>query len=141
MGDFIQPSLPHVAFPKKPNVIKARGGNKAPQSMRLLSPSGIIAVILYFAVSVISRTCYMTDQLTVAPDDVPCNPDTNTTTTCCNKKDICMTNGLCYVLQDKAMTLSRGSCTDRSWGYPCSDARPCGMRSFPPMLFRVLSRT
>ncbi|KAF7626508.1 hypothetical protein F9C07_1925775 [Aspergillus flavus] len=70
-----------------------------------------------------NRTCYMVDEKTVAIDDVPCS--TKETTHCCNKNDICMSNGLCWVQSTGDMVLSRGSCTDINWGGDCVAARPC----------------
>ncbi|KAL4896095.1 hypothetical protein BDV59DRAFT_128089 [Aspergillus ambiguus] len=70
-----------------------------------------------------NRTCYMVDETTVAVDDVPCT--TKETTHCCNKNDICMSNGLCWSQSTGDMVLSRGSCTDISWGDDCVAARPC----------------
>ncbi|KAE8361236.1 hypothetical protein BDV27DRAFT_167132 [Aspergillus caelatus] len=70
-----------------------------------------------------NRTCYMVDEKTVAVDDVPCT--TKETTHCCNKNDICMSNGLCWVQSTGDMVLSRGSCTDINWTGDCVAARPC----------------
>ncbi|KAB8279560.1 hypothetical protein BDV30DRAFT_3368 [Aspergillus minisclerotigenes] len=63
-----------------------------------------------------NRTCYFLDG-SVATADVPCTSDA--TTNCCNKNDICMSNGLCYLQGSHGMSLSRGSCTDKSWGARC----------------------
>ncbi|KAE8358472.1 hypothetical protein BDV27DRAFT_169398 [Aspergillus caelatus] len=63
-----------------------------------------------------NKTCYFLDG-SVATADVPCTSDA--TTNCCNKADICMSNGLCYLQGSHGMALSRGSCTDKSWGARC----------------------
>ncbi|KAF7594920.1 hypothetical protein BBP40_007956 [Aspergillus hancockii] len=63
-----------------------------------------------------NTTCYFLDG-TVASADVPCTSDS--TTNCCNKNDLCMSNGLCYMQGSRGMALSRGSCTDKSWGARC----------------------
>ncbi|KKZ64160.1 hypothetical protein EMCG_01508 [[Emmonsia] crescens] len=88
--------------------------------------------ILHVAVTLLSfcavgvrcqdRMCYALDGTTY-PNDVPCTNDE--VTICCNEKDICMSNGLCYLQSTHGSVLSRGSCTDRNWGprcfAPCSD--------------------
>lgn len=63
-----------------------------------------------------NATCYFLDG-SVASADVPCTTDS--TTNCCNKNDLCMSNGLCYMQGSRGMALSRGSCTDKSWGARC----------------------
>lgn len=76
-----------------------------------------------------NRTCYFLDG-SVATADVPCTSDA--TTNCCNKNDICMSNGLCYLQGSHGMSLSRGSCTDKSWGARCF--APCCMFHFSFLL-------
>ncbi|KAE8143087.1 hypothetical protein BDV38DRAFT_234666 [Aspergillus pseudotamarii] len=83
-----------------------------------------------------NRTCYMVDEKTVAVDDVPCT--TKETTHCCNKNDICMSNGLCWVQSTGSMVLSRGSCTDINWDGDCVAARPCA-RSNPSSGYPVVN--
>lgn len=59
-----------------------------------------------------NRTCYNPDG-SQALYDVPCT--SNATTWCCNKNDVCMSNGLCYLQENGGFALSRASCTDSSW--------------------------
>ncbi|GAD97683.1 hypothetical protein AOR_1_1136194 [Paecilomyces variotii No. 5] len=58
------------------------------------------------------RICYNPDG-SEASADIPCTSDA--TTWCCNRNDICMSNGLCYLQHDGGFALSRASCTDRTW--------------------------
>jgi hypothetical protein len=67
-----------------------------------------------------ARTCYFLDG-NEAVDDVPCSP--NQYTNCCNQNDVCMSNGLCYVQGQRGFALSRGTCTDVTWGSNCT--APC----------------
>lgn len=68
---------------------------------------------LLWSTSVLSNViCYNPDG-SRANDDVPCTSDA--TTFCCNKGDVCMSNGLCYLQGKRGFVLSRASCTDRSW--------------------------
>ncbi|KAL3457242.1 hypothetical protein BJX64DRAFT_269226 [Aspergillus heterothallicus] len=75
----------------------------------------------------ISATCYHLDG-SEAYDHVPCN--SGDVVNCCNADDICMSNGLCFQQGDRGLVLSRGSCTDHSWGAkcyaPCSDYHRSG---------------
>ncbi|KAJ5182521.1 hypothetical protein N7492_000137 [Penicillium capsulatum] len=75
------------------------------------------------------RKCYTTTS-TEAPDDVPCTLDS--TTWCCNKNDLCLSNGLCFMQRDAGLTVARGSCTDRSWT-ACGEFKFCvdGTTTFP----------
>ncbi|KAK8183542.1 uncharacterized protein BKA78DRAFT_45011 [Phyllosticta capitalensis] len=62
-------------------------------------------------------TCWYPDGKTI-PDDVPCNTtagENGDATACCGKDALCMANGLCL----NWGILSRGSCTDNSWGKGC----------------------
>ncbi|KAK8227522.1 hypothetical protein HDK90DRAFT_62309 [Phyllosticta capitalensis] len=62
-------------------------------------------------------TCWYPDGETI-PDDVPCNTtagENGDATACCGKDALCMANGLCL----NWGILSRGSCTDNSWGKGC----------------------
>ncbi|KAK8206138.1 hypothetical protein IWZ01DRAFT_553165 [Phyllosticta capitalensis] len=62
-------------------------------------------------------TCWYPDRKTI-PDDVPCNTtaaENGDATACCGKDALCMANGLCL----NWGILSRGSCTDNSWGKGC----------------------
>ncbi|KAB8274959.1 hypothetical protein BDV30DRAFT_225574 [Aspergillus minisclerotigenes] len=69
-------------------------------------------------------TCYFVNG-NIATADVPCNTSAEITT-CCNKNDICLSNGLCYLQsQGNHPVMSRGSCTDQNWGGACSSAEPC----------------
>ncbi|KAE8374829.1 hypothetical protein BDV26DRAFT_269226 [Aspergillus bertholletiae] len=69
-------------------------------------------------------TCYFVNG-NIASADVPCNTSAEITT-CCNKNDICLSNGLCYLQsQGNHPVMSRGSCTDQNWGGACKSAEPC----------------
>ncbi|KAJ5111334.1 hypothetical protein N7532_001869 [Penicillium argentinense] len=68
-----------------------------------------------------SRKCYNPDS-SQATADVPCTDDD--VTFCCNKGDICMSNGLCYLQQSSGFALSRASCTDLSWS-SCGSYKYC----------------
>ncbi|KAE8422239.1 hypothetical protein BDV36DRAFT_311357 [Aspergillus pseudocaelatus] len=69
-------------------------------------------------------TCYFVNG-NIATADVPCNTSAEITT-CCNKNDICLSNGLCYLQsQGNHPVMSRGSCTDQNWGGACKGAEPC----------------
>ncbi|KAE8138520.1 hypothetical protein BDV38DRAFT_292124 [Aspergillus pseudotamarii] len=69
-------------------------------------------------------TCYFVNG-NIATADVPCNTSAEITT-CCNKNDICLSNGLCYLQsQGNHPVMSRGSCTDQNWGGACKAAEPC----------------
>ncbi|KAE8352058.1 hypothetical protein BDV28DRAFT_8529 [Aspergillus coremiiformis] len=76
----------------------------------------ILLIALASASTAANTKCYFLDG-SVASADVPCTTDS--TTNCCNKKDVCMSNGLCYIQGSRGMALSRGSCTDKSWGPRC----------------------
>ncbi|KAK8242632.1 hypothetical protein IWZ00DRAFT_556129 [Phyllosticta capitalensis] len=79
-------------------------------------------------------TCWYPDGSTVTTD-APCNTTAaanGDATACCGAEALCMANGLCY---DWGI-LSRGSCTDSSWGEGC--AQYCTTRS-PTTGERVLA--
>ncbi|KAJ5688619.1 hypothetical protein N7462_003011 [Penicillium macrosclerotiorum] len=82
-----------------------------------------LTTLLWTAPTVASddRNCYNPDG-SQAADDVPCTSDD--TTFCCNKKDLCMSNGLCYMQRNSGLALSRASCTDQSWD-SCDDYKYC----------------
>ncbi|KAL2812636.1 hypothetical protein BJX63DRAFT_241164 [Aspergillus granulosus] len=75
----------------------------------------------------LSAICYNLDG-SAASDHVPCH--SGDVVNCCNSGDICLSNGLCFQQGDHGMVLSRGSCTDHSWGAkcyaPCSDYQRSG---------------
>ncbi|PGH06537.1 hypothetical protein GX51_02362 [Blastomyces parvus] len=90
---------------------------------RFMATLRLVAALLSFCaigVRCQSRMCYALDG-TEYPFDVPCT--NNEVTTCCNDKDICMSNGLCYLQGNHGFVLSRGSCTDKNWGPGCT--APC----------------
>ncbi|KAE8401752.1 hypothetical protein BDV37DRAFT_169354 [Aspergillus pseudonomiae] len=93
-------------------------GIQEPDQMNLL----ILLLFSILPTHAQNATCYFLDG-SVAASDVPCTSDA--TTNCCNKNDICMSNGLCYLQGSHGMALSRGSCTDKSWGARCF--APCCM--------------
>ncbi|KAI9926364.1 hypothetical protein ASPWEDRAFT_176667 [Aspergillus wentii DTO 134E9] len=78
--------------------------------------------LLWLAPALADTTCYNLDG-SIAADDVPC--ESSGTSNCCNSNDLCMSNGLCYMQGWRGFSLTRGSCTDKSWGAkcyaPCSD--------------------
>ncbi|KAA8651628.1 hypothetical protein EYZ11_004901 [Aspergillus tanneri] len=50
-------------------------------------------------------------------DDVPCTSNQNTH--CCSPSSICLDNGYCYNIARQPFGISRGTCTDESWGKNC----------------------
>lgn len=75
----------------------------------------IIAVQLITFVR--AQVCYFPNGLT-SSTGVPCNQsaiDTGSHTPCCNAESMCLDNGLCF----GNSTVSRGSCTDPTWGSDC----------------------
>lgn len=51
------------------------------------------------------------------PDQLPCaapGANTGTATSCCNKGDTCLSNGLCMSPQSNNLMTQQG-CTDKSW--------------------------
>ncbi|KAI1127919.1 hypothetical protein F5Y10DRAFT_241722 [Nemania abortiva] len=62
------------------------------------------------------RTCYFPDG-SEDTNSVPCTSDVYTH--CCGTVDICLSNGYCLNAH-QPYALSRGSCTDSSWGSNCS---------------------
>lgn len=65
-------------------------------------------------------------------DDIPCYTD-GRVSHCCGGNSICLTNGLC-VSTNQPYHLSRGSCTDESWGDSCPTT--CGKHQHPDILRR-----
>ena len=66
---------------------------------------------------VLSTLCYYPDGITESPD-VPCNQsavDAGGHTSCSGADALCLDNGLCFGYG----IVSRGSCTDTSWGEEC----------------------
>ncbi|KAL4890257.1 hypothetical protein BDV59DRAFT_195180 [Aspergillus ambiguus] len=68
-------------------------------------------------------TCYFLNGQ-IADQDVPCNISAETSI-CCNKNDICLSNGLCYLQHNSAPAFSRGSCTSQDWSGECANHKPC----------------
>ncbi|ODM23380.1 hypothetical protein SI65_00969 [Aspergillus cristatus] len=89
---------------------------KSPLFRRLL-----LITLLISTVS--AQTCYFVNG-NVANEDVPCNT-TAPISTCCNKNDICLSNGLCYLQGSNGPSFSRGSCTNKDWLGVCANAKPC----------------
>lgn len=84
------------------------------------------AILLFFLITTsLAQNCYFINQ-NVATNDVPCNV-TGGISTCCNKNDICLSNGLCYLQGSDGPSFARGSCTDKNWRGICNAAKPCGM--------------
>ncbi|KAK6823901.1 hypothetical protein RU639_006606 [Aspergillus parasiticus] len=82
------------------------------------------------------RKCYY--PLGNEAKDVPCSGEQYTS--CCDMGDLCLSNGLCLNVAHQPYQLSRGSCTDRSWGSKCSqqckDVNPHGGCSITNHFFR-----
>jgi hypothetical protein len=113
----------------------ARSTSTSTMKLALTGALPLYLALLCAKVIPANATCYNLDR-SEAPDDVPCQ--TSGTSNCCNKKDICLTNGLCYLQGSPPNALSRGSCTDMNWGPACY--APCC--TFPlPSLGRPLVRS
>ncbi|KAL4869622.1 hypothetical protein BDV12DRAFT_167709 [Aspergillus spectabilis] len=84
-----------------------------------------------------TRNCYFPSG-TIAETNVPCSGKEYTS--CCDYRDICLSNGLCLGAGQQPYTLSRGSCTNQKWdqGCPeyCGDANPDGGSSIVNFSFR-----
>ncbi|KAM7192409.1 hypothetical protein V8F20_008869, partial [Naviculisporaceae sp. PSN 640] len=53
-------------------------------------------------------------------DLVPCSSDDpSKPTSCCNKGDYCLSNGLCLSTSITNLMIQQG-CTDKNWGEPCN---------------------
>jgi hypothetical protein len=61
-----------------------------------------------------AQTCYYPDGKSISTD-VPCNPDAPQSA-CCGSDEFCLADGLCY----GGGLVTRGSCTDQSWGGACA---------------------
>ncbi|KAL2823497.1 hypothetical protein BDW59DRAFT_148689 [Aspergillus cavernicola] len=74
-----------------------------------------------------TRRCYFPSGV-LAETNVPCSGEDYTS--CCDYRDICLSNGLCLSAGQQPYTLSRGSCTNQRWdqGCPeyCGDSNPEG---------------
>lgn len=68
----------------------------------------IQALILFLATTVTAQSCYYPDGS--ASNDVPCSISGESA--CCGSDFFCLDNGLCY----GRGLVSRGSCTDKTWG-------------------------
>ena len=62
-----------------------------------------------------AHQCFWPDG-TVSVDQVPCSD--GDFSSCCNKGDLCLDNGLCSNIVSEPITLSRGACTDPTWQSP-----------------------
>ncbi|KAL5332125.1 hypothetical protein BJX70DRAFT_393211 [Aspergillus crustosus] len=84
------------------------------------------SLYIYAAVDVLAET------------NVPCSGEQYTS--CCDYRDICLSNGLCMSAGQQPYTLSRGSCTNQRWdqGCPeyCADDNPDGGSSIVNLSFR-----
>lgn len=109
LHNLVIPSPIHIMFPSRTRV-RTR-------------PWFLIFSLLLLTVSSLAddRKCYNPDS-SQATADVPCTDEDNTF--CCNKGDICMSNGLCYLQQTSGFALSRPSCTDLSWS-ACGSYKYC----------------
>ncbi|OAA58029.1 hypothetical protein SPI_06914 [Niveomyces insectorum RCEF 264] len=90
------------------------------------SPSGLAAVVLLASLATAAaaaspasspRMCFFPNG-DVSTHDLPCGTG-KTTTHCCNAQSICLSVGLCLTAEQAPYVLSRGSCTDASWGSGC----------------------
>lgn len=70
----------------------------------LCQPILLLVLVRYSA----SSTCYLPDGTTV--NDIPCQGTEYSA--CCGKKDVCLSNGLCFGTN---LQIGRGSCTDITW--------------------------
>lgn len=80
----------------------------------------VVLTLFLLANAADDRTCYYLDGST-ANNHVPCT--TNSVTNCCGSNDICLSNGLCYLQGSQGLSLSRGTCSDKNWGFECY--KPC----------------
>ncbi|KAL4945299.1 hypothetical protein BDV06DRAFT_219412 [Aspergillus oleicola] len=65
-----------------------------------------------------TRKCYFPSGIE-APTNVPCSGDEHTS--CCDYRDICLSNGLCVATRIQPYTISRGSCTNQNWDSGCPE--------------------
>lgn len=73
------------------------------------------AIVLFFSITTsLAQTCYFANQ-NVAINHAPCNV-TGSISTCCNKNDTCLSNGLCYLRGSGGLLFAPGSCTDKKDG-------------------------
>ncbi|KAF9884982.1 hypothetical protein FE257_000892 [Aspergillus nanangensis] len=84
-----------------------------------------------------NRPCYYRNG-NEAKTNAPCTSENHTS--CCDSKDICLTNGLCVNIGHQPYVLSRGSCTNPAWdeGCPqyCTDVNPTGGSSMINLDYR-----
>ncbi|KAL4792271.1 hypothetical protein BDV19DRAFT_256273 [Aspergillus venezuelensis] len=84
-----------------------------------------------------TRKCYFPNGVE-APTNVPCSDDEHTS--CCDYRDVCLSNGLCVATKNQPYTISRGSCTNQNWdpGCPeyCREANPSGGSSIVNYTYR-----
>ena len=85
-----------------------------------------IALLLLCSSQAFGQQCYFTDG-SAALDDLPCrdNATESNPSMCCGPGAFCLSNGLCT----DGLYLSRGSCTDHSFGSPncaqiCTQCKP-----------------
>lgn len=72
------------------------------------------------------QTCYFPDG-SVSLGFTPCHSASTGASACCAEMDVCLDNKLC-LSQSGQQDLTRGSCTDKTWGSPecsqyCSDGK------------------
>ncbi|KAK4631543.1 hypothetical protein CLAFUW4_02486 [Fulvia fulva] len=84
------------------------------RSQPLPSPTRLAILLVSLATIVFTQQCYYPDGITSQANDVPCNASA-AVSPCCNKQDMCLDNGLCL----HGGGISRGSCTEQSWGQDC----------------------
>ncbi|KAK8034357.1 hypothetical protein PG993_009352 [Apiospora rasikravindrae] len=79
----------------------------------------LILVAFLFPILVMGASPCFYPNGDVAPSGSPCNPNSDTTSPCCDGTfgAVCLENGLCIAPQGN---LIRGSCTDRNWGEGCT---------------------
>lgn len=99
---------------------KTRNDAMAFISLRFLALSLPVSTLI----STVFAQCYYPDGETLAPD-VACNSSASVSS-CCGSGSWCLDNGLCY----DSGVVSRGSCTDKSWGEGC--AQYCQTGRFQP---------
>lgn len=75
----------------------------------------LFAASVYVLLATAQSTCWYPDGETKSETDVPCDPNADVSP-CCGSQSYCMDNGLCF----DSGSISRGSCTDPSWGDGCT---------------------
>lgn len=87
------------------------------QDAKMLLQRSFLAIALAWTAAAASeRTCYYPNGQE-ASGNVPCTDSMYTS--CCGESAICLSNGYCMDVERQPYTMSRGACTDSSWGADC----------------------